>query len=123
MDIKEKIKEILKFYDLKQNSFATKIGVTPQMVSDVLNDKKKAGDKIIIGIINNFTDINPLWLFREDESMILKESEKKEITDFSFEEIALYVVNKESDFLQIPIFCNLIEKHAAIRAIEILNKA
>lgn len=123
MDIKEKIKGILKFYNLRQNSFADRIGVTPQMVSDVLNDKKKAGDKIILGILDNFQDINPLWLFRDGEKMHGVNKEKKSLKDFSNEEIALHVVNRESEFLEIPIFSNLIEKKAAMKAIEILNKA
>lgn len=123
MKVKEKIKEILKFYDLRQNSFADRIGVTPQTVSDVLNDKKKAGDKIIIGILDNFQDINPLWLFRDGEEMHTTKSLNKSLSDFTDEEIALYVVNRESEFLNIPIFSNLIEKKAAMKAIEILNKA
>ncbi|MGH1383998.1 helix-turn-helix domain-containing protein [Kordia sp.] len=121
MEIKEKIKDILKFYNLRQNSFADRIGVTPQTVSDVLNDKKKAGDKIIIGILDNFQDINPLWLFRDEEEMHASKNEKKNLSDFSNEEIALHVINRESEFLNIPIFSNLIEKKAAMKAIEILN--
>ncbi|WP_430412837.1 helix-turn-helix domain-containing protein [Kordia sp.] len=124
MDIKEKIKEILKFYNLKQKGFAEKIGITPQMVSDVLTGKKNAGDKIINGILDNCQEINPLWLFRDSECMLINDvNGKKQLSDFSEEEIALYIVNNESKFMEIPIFSNMVEKIAALKAIDILNKA
>lgn len=71
----DRIKEIFNYTGMKQGDFAKKIGVSQQMISDIFNNRKKAGEKIILGIIDNIDNINPLWLLKGEGTMLNEEKE------------------------------------------------
>ena len=48
---------------LNQRQFAELIGVSQQLVSAVINFKKNPNETIMLGIIDNIKDIDPMWLF------------------------------------------------------------
>ena len=71
----DRIKKIFDYTGMRQGEFAKKIGVSQQMISDIFNNKKKAGEKIILGIIDNINNINPLWLLKGEGTMLIEEKE------------------------------------------------
>ncbi|GAB7256646.1 helix-turn-helix transcriptional regulator [uncultured Polaribacter sp.] len=67
MKIKDKeranrIIEIYKDVNLNQKKFAELIGVSQQLVSAVLNYSKKPNETILFAIIDNITNVDPIWL-------------------------------------------------------------
>lgn len=128
--MKEKIKEILAYYDLNQKEFAQRINVSAQTISDILNDKKKAGDKITTGVLDSFPEINPLWLIRNigdmflDEKIIneLNKTEKRDLSFKSMAELALFCVNNENELMTHKVFSNMVERNAAYKVVELVSK-
>lgn len=63
---KERSDRVIKVYEdsgLNQKQFAKLIGVSQQLVSAVVNYTKKPNETILLGIIDNIDDIDPMWLF------------------------------------------------------------
>lgn len=48
---------------LNQRQFSELIGVSQQLVSAVINFTKKPNESILLGIIDNIKEIDPMWLF------------------------------------------------------------
>lgn len=48
---------------LNQRQFSELIGVSQQLVSAVINFTKKPNETIMLGIIDNIKEIDPMWLF------------------------------------------------------------
>ena len=69
-----RIIQIFRESELTQSEFSKVIGVSQQLVSAVLNYRKKPNESILFGIIDNLPEVDPLWL------LIGKES-KKELKD------------------------------------------
>lgn len=63
---KERSDRVIKVFEdsgLNQRQFAKLIGVSQQLVSAVINYTKKPNETILLGIIDNIKDIDPMWLF------------------------------------------------------------
>ncbi len=118
------------YYGLNQKEFAFKISVSAQTISDVLKDKRNAGDKITHGILETFDEINPLWLLRDIGDMFL-DSEKmdqvkrkkinKNLHFQNLEELALFCANHEDELMKIKVFSNIIEKNAAAEVLKLVK--
>ncbi len=128
--MKEKIKEIMDYYGLNQKEFAEKINVSAQTISDVLKDKRNAGDKIMQGILEAFDEIDPLWLIRDIGDMLVDSEKMVEIKrkrinqklNFnSLEELALFCVNHEDELMKVKSFSNMVEKNAAFHVVKIVK--
>ena len=72
MEIRNRILEILNHYEIKQNEFAEKIGMTPQSLNNYLRKKSNNPGNIIMGIVHHFPEINLEWLLKGDGEMIQK---------------------------------------------------
>ena len=69
--INERIKIFREYKNLKQYIFAKLIGVSSSTLSEVENRKNNApSTSLIIGIANNFIDLNIEWLLTEKGEMI-----------------------------------------------------
>lgn len=62
----EFLKSLMKVKNLSASEFAEVIGVSHSMVSRVLNGKRGAGTKFIVGVLNNFEGVEMSQLFRYD---------------------------------------------------------
>lgn len=62
MTTEQRIKLVYESTGLTQKEFAARLGLTQQTVSYVLNGERKAGEKFLTGIMENFKDVNPKWL-------------------------------------------------------------
>lgn len=51
------LKSLMKVKNLSESQFADRIGVSHSMVNRVLNGKRGAGAKFLIGILNAFEDV------------------------------------------------------------------
>lgn len=69
MNVKDKARtdRIIQVYNdsgLNQRKFSELICVSQQLVSAVINYKKKPNQAILFGIIDNINNIDPLWLLK-----------------------------------------------------------
>lgn len=62
-----RIIQIFRESELTQREFSTVIGVSQQLVSAVLNYRKKPNESILFGIIDKIPEVNPLWLLTGEE--------------------------------------------------------
>jgi DNA-binding XRE family transcriptional regulator len=63
---KERIDRIIQVFNdtkLNQRQFAELIGVSQQLVSSVVTYTKKPNETILFAIIDNFSNVDPMWLF------------------------------------------------------------
>lgn len=74
MNREDRVKRIFNISGLSQADFADKIGVSQQTMSDMFRGKKKAGEKLLLGILDNIEGINPLWLLTGTGEMELKKA-------------------------------------------------
>ncbi len=118
------------YYDFNQKEFAEKIKVVPQTVSDILKDKRNAGDKVTHGILEAFDEINPLWLLRDVGQMLLDDDKMAELNRKkidrklhfeSLEELALFCSNHEDELMKIKTFSNIIDKNAAYKVLKMVK--
>lgn len=59
----DRVIEVFKDTGLNQRQFSELIGVSQQLVSAVVNYTKKPNETILLAIIDNIKDIDPMWLF------------------------------------------------------------
>lgn len=69
MDAKDKARanriiQVFKDSKLNQRKFSELIGVSQQLVSAVINYKKKPNQVILFGIIDNINNVDPIWLLK-----------------------------------------------------------
>lgn len=62
-----RIIQIFRESELTQREFSMVIGVSQQLVSVVLNYRKKPNENILFGIIDKIPEVNPLWLLTGKE--------------------------------------------------------
>ena len=62
-----RIIQIFRESELTQREFSMVIGVSQQLVSAVLNYRKKPNENILFGIIDKIPEANPLWLLTGKE--------------------------------------------------------
>lgn len=63
---KERAERVIMVFNdtgLNQRQFSELIGVSQQLVSAVINFTKKPNETILLGIIDNIKEIDPMWLF------------------------------------------------------------
>ena len=93
---------------LNQRQFSELIGVSQQLVSAVVNYTKKPNETILLAIIDNIEDINPMWLFTgsgeyKNNYVPLKEVQSpielhiKNIVRKQFEEMSKDIIQKLSN--------------------------
>lgn len=63
-----KIKELMKEKNLSQNQLAIKANVSKGTISRVINGKRGAGRKVIVGLLRIFPDETLESLFKEKSS-------------------------------------------------------
>ena len=73
MEINQRIKEIIAHYQLEQQDFADKIGVSNSTISVTDNQLKPAGAKVVFNILREFPEVSCEWLIRGKGDMLLKE--------------------------------------------------
>lgn len=66
----DRIVQVFKSTGLNQRQFAELIGVSQQLVSTVVTHSKKPNEKILFAIIDNLSEVDPLWLFTGDGESI-----------------------------------------------------
>lgn len=104
----ERIVKVFKDTGLNQKEFSKLIGVSQQLVSAVLNYTKKPNETILLGIIDNINNIDPIWLFTgigklkrnytplEDENRSPIDYHVKSIVRKQFEDISIGIFEKLS---------------------------
>ena len=55
--------KVFKDTGLNQRQFSELIGVSQQLISAVVNYTKKPNETILLAIIDNVAEIDPMWLF------------------------------------------------------------
>lgn len=68
MNKEQRLKKLFNELDVSQKDFAKAVGVSQQMISDIFNNKKKVGEKIVMGVLENY-NVNPLWLIKGEGEM------------------------------------------------------
>ncbi len=132
--MRERIQKLMLHYKLKQGAFANKIGVSAQTISDILSGKKKAGEKVNKGIMEAFEgEVNPLWVLGKLDDAYMLFTERNDLKEFvkttdalqfkTMEELAFFCARHEDELMQIKVFSNIVEKHAALMALHTINKA
>lgn len=114
--------------DLKINKLNKIINyVTENNISAYVIAKNTGISEAGVGKILNKVSINPRehninliynYLFIDNNILVLK----KDGVEFSIEEIALFVVNNENEFMKIKAFSNMAELRARNKVIEIMEK-
>lgn len=103
----ERIFKIFKDSNLNQRQFSELIGVSQQLVSAVINNKKKPNETILFGIIDNI-DIDPIWLitgvgeyknniFPETKNSNSIENQIQRIIEEHFEKLSIELNQKISN--------------------------
>lgn len=59
----DRVIKVLKETGLDQRQFSELIGVSQQLVSAVINYTKKPNETLLLAIIDNIKEIDPMWLF------------------------------------------------------------
>ena len=97
--------KVFKDTGLNQRQFSELIGVSQQLVSAVVNFTKKPNETILLAIIDNIKEIDPMWLFTGTEK------NKKNYTPLKvqspIEESILNIVRKQFDELSFDIIKKL----------------
>jgi transcriptional regulator with XRE-family HTH domain len=108
----ERIVQIFQDSNLNQREFSELIGVSQQLVSAVINFKKKPNETILFGIIDNINEIDPIWLITgigkhknnyapPTKNSISIENKIKGIVEKRFEELSLELSQKISNIEEI----------------------
>ena len=105
----DRVIKIFKKSGLNQKQFSELIGVSQQLVSAVINYTKKPNETILLGIIDNIKNIDPIWLFtgkgkfKKNYTTPLNENQfpidfhVKSIVRKQFEEISIGIFEKLSN--------------------------
>ena len=104
----QRVIRVFKDSNLNQRQFSELIDVSQQLVSAVINYKKRPNETILFGIIDNIKDIDPIWLItgvgkynnnnvlNSNESNSL-ESKIEKIVEKRFEKLSLELNQKISN--------------------------
>ena len=79
--MKERIKEIRKFYKLTQTDFANKLGLSQNFITQLETGSKKPSDRTISDICRIYS-INEKWLRSGEGEMRLELTKNQEIAQF-----------------------------------------
>lgn len=107
-DRAKRVIQVFNDSNLNQRQFSEAIGVSQQLVSAVLNFKKKPNETILFGIIDNIKSIDPIWLitgigeyknnnFTKSETPNSIEDQIQDIVEKQFEKLSLELNQKISN--------------------------
>lgn len=78
MSVNERIKKVRDTFCNGDNSlFSEKIGTSKQYASNICNEGKNVGAKVLDKILNIFTEVNPIWLKLGEGDMLKDQSNVK----------------------------------------------
>ncbi|MFT4680666.1 MAG: transcriptional regulator with XRE-family HTH domain [Granulosicoccus sp.] len=78
--IANRIQELVAKLNLKPSSFASKIAVSPSILSHVLNGRNKASLDLILKIHEAFPEVDLEWLLTGNSTLKVDEVQKTEST-------------------------------------------
>jgi hypothetical protein len=104
----DRVIQVFNDSNLNQRGFSELIGVSQQLVSAVINYKKKPNETILFGIIDNITTIDPIWLitgigeyknnsFTKSEISNSIEDQIQDIVEKQFKKLSLELNQKISN--------------------------
>lgn len=93
--MKERIEEILSYYQLTSSAFADKLGVQRSGISHILSGRNKPSYDFLVSLTDEFPDINTTWLLTGKGAMFNEESDVSG-SDKSEETSNLSKLSKES---------------------------
>ena len=64
----------------RSNLLAEKLGISPQVLSNIISGKRGIGKKTADRILVAFPEINPLWLYKDDGLMLVADNGAQVIT-------------------------------------------
>lgn len=73
-DVIQRIKDIISYYQLSDNSFAEQIGIPQSTVCGYLNKKSRFSLGAIISTLQEFPEVSPSWLLLGQGSMLKSEN-------------------------------------------------
>lgn len=71
--VNERIKIIIKHFDLNPNSFSVKMGMRDTTIRNIISGRNKPSYDVMIKILSTFEDISPLWLLDGSGQMLIKD--------------------------------------------------
>lgn len=104
----DRVIQVFNDSNLNQRGFSELIGVSQQLISAVINYKKKPNETILFGIIDNIKSIDPIWLitgigeyknnsFTKSETSNSIEDQIQDIVEKQFEKLSLELNQKISN--------------------------
>lgn len=79
--ISARLRVLIAFYNLSDNAFAKKIGVTQSVIASMFKRGTEPSAKVINAILDYFPDISSEWLMRGKEPMLLSQQMPDENTE------------------------------------------
>ncbi len=86
-DFSDRLKKIMKYYDLSASSLADKIQVQRSSISHILSERNKPSLEFVLKILNHFPEVSFYWLLKgEGEFPLTKKvgTDEKEATPTLF---------------------------------------
>lgn len=106
--IKQRITEYINYKGITKESFYNKTGISSSNFKGRAAKSELGGDKLA-NILTNYPDIHAKWLITGRGFMLVKDSQKGEVSDFTPLEISEHIANNEELFLNDKTF-NLVIK-------------
>lgn len=101
-DIIQRIKELMKYYELNISETANKIGVSQPNLSAILSGKRPVGINMINKFVISF-NINKEWLKKGIGNMYDLEPKKLGVRIFIIRNSRKWTTKETADFLKIPV--------------------
>lgn len=100
--ISDRIRAVIDFYNLNNNSFAKKIDIRQSTISSMFEKGTNPSIETLLKIINTFTEIDPMWLLlgigemnvKKENNMISDPSSLMKIISLHEENKVLTLENK-----------------------------
>jgi len=110
MTDKEKIERIMKLRGLNNTEFANLIGISAGALSHIMSERTKPTLQILRSIKHVSPDINPAWLFYDEEPMMLTDVQSKSNKD-NVEYLTDDSISQKSD-ASYDLFSGLAEQYS-----------
>jgi len=76
LEISKRIKVIIEHYKLSISEFESQIGVSSNSIGTAIRRNSEFKSDVLNKVLNQFKEINPVWLLTGKSNMILRNSEK-----------------------------------------------
>lgn len=103
----ERLKELRKYLNLSQKSFAEKLGITDSGLSNLESGKRNLTEQMIISVCREF-NVNRAWLVEGIGDMLTN------LPETILDELALQFNLSAEDKELVSDFCNLPKEHRVI---------